>query len=236
MAISLSPRFDLFRFAFPKDFLPTEIEDKYQTILNRTPGVFSIPIDYLNESIQGITFPGMSELNIQQTQHGHNYFGATSQGQIVRPSKFKKLSVEPKTDVTYISSTNPLNNMDKQFKVTFRMNQGFYNYFMIYETIFYKICREIDFGPIDVLYIELLDEEGVVRSKIKFLDVHIDGIDGLDLSYNKSTRETFTFDVTFKFNNVDFEFTDAQPIYMEEEAANDELEKRQEAIEKGEYA
>lgn len=213
--LSLSPRFDLFRFAFPKDFLPTEIEDKYQTILNRTPGVFSIPIDYLNESIQGITFPGLSDLNIQQVQHSSNSISTTEYSQ--KSLRSKKINVEPKTDITYISSSNPLNNMDKQFKVTFRMNQGMYNYFMMYETIFYKLCKPINYGPQDVLYIELLDEEGVVRSKIKFIDVHIDGIDGLDFTYNKLTRDLFTFDVIFKFNNVDFEFIDAQPIYMDEE-------------------
>jgi hypothetical protein len=33
----------------------------------------------------------------------------------------------------------------------------------------------------------------------------MDGIDGLEFSYSKVERETNTFDVTFKFNNIDFE-------------------------------
>lgn len=214
--LSLSPRFDLFRFAFPKDFLPIEIENKYQTILNRTPGVLSTPIDYLNESIQGITFPGISEINIQQQQHSFNSDGKYGQGEVVRASTTKKLVVEPKTDITYISSSNPLDKIEKQFKVTFRLNQGLYNYFMLYETIFYKFCKSIDFGCCPVLYIEVLDEEGVVRSRIKFFDVHIDGIDGLDFSYNKLARENFTFDVIFKFNNLDYEFADVGGLSVEE--------------------
>ena len=194
--LSLSPRFDLFRFAFPKEFLPREIEDKYQTLLNRTPGVLSNPIDYLNESIQGISFPGISDINIQQQQHSSNSIKKIH----------GKSNVEPKTDITYISSSNPLDKIEKQFKVTFRLNQGFYNYFMLYETIFHKICKPINKDPERMLYIELLDEEGVIRSRIKFIDVHIDGIDGLDFNFNKLDRETGTFDVNFKFNNIDFEF------------------------------
>lgn len=210
--LSLSPRFDLFRFALPKEFLPYEIEDKYQTLLNRTPGVLSTPIDYLNESIQGISFPGISEINIQQSQHSTNSIGTIAHGQVVRPTKFKQMNVEPKTDITYLSSANPLDKIEKQFKVTFRLNQGLYNYFMLYETIFYKFCKPLDYGHCPVLYIELLDEEGVIRSRIKFIDVHIDGIDGLDFNYTKMSRESSTFDVNFKFNNIDFEFTKVEKI------------------------
>ena len=34
----------------------------------------------------------------------------------------------------------------------------------------------------------------------------IDGIEGLDFTYSKVDRESNTFEVTFKFNNIDFEF------------------------------
>lgn len=196
--LSLSPRYDLFRFAFPKDFLPKDIESKYQSILDKNPGVIASPIDYLNESIQGINFPGISDINIQQTQHSSNSIERSN----------NKFNVEPKTDITYTTPSNPLDKIDKQFKVTFRMNQGMYNYFMLYETIFYRICKPLDYGPDKVLYIELLDEEGVITSRIVFYDVYIDGIEGLDFNFNKLDRDAGTFDVNFKFNNIDFEFVD----------------------------
>lgn len=196
--LSLSPRYDLFRFAFPKDFLPKDIESKYQSILDKNPGVIASPIDYLNESIQGINFPGISDINIQQTQHSSNSIERSN----------NKFNVEPKTDITYTTPSNPLDKIDKQFKVTFRMNQGLYNYFMLYETIFYRICKPLDYGPDKVLYIELLDEDGVITSRIVFYDVYIDGIEGLDFNFNKLDRDAGTFDVNFKFNNIDFEFVD----------------------------
>lgn len=196
--LSLSPRYDLFKFSFPKDFLPKEVEEKYQKLLNKNQAVITTPIDYLNESIQGINFPGISDILVQQQQHSSN--------DIKRG--LGKINVEPKTDITYQTTSNPLDKITKEFKVTFRFNQGLYNYFMLYETIFHQVCKPIERGHIPVLYIELLGESGAITSRILFKDVLIDGIDGLEFNFSKVERETGTFDVTFKFNNIDYEFID----------------------------
>ena len=194
--LSLSPRYDLFRFQFPRDFIPTEISERYGKIIMEEFGTITSPIDYLNESIQGISFPGISDVNVAQQQHSSNEL----------KRKSNRLNVEPKTDIIYTSTATPLDKINKEFKVTFRMNQGLYNYFMLYEMLFHYICKPILREEEPVLYVEILDESGVVRSKIKYMDCHIDGIDGLDFSYNKIERDSGTFDVIFKFNNIDFEF------------------------------
>ena len=194
--LSLSPRYDLFRFALPKDFIPTELEEKYSTILSQNAGVLYSPIEYLNESIQGINFPGISDILIQQQQHSHN--------DVER--KLGRINVEPKREMIYQSAANLLDKIDQSFKVTFRMNQGLYNYFLMYETTIYQIYKLKDRTHHPVFYIEILDETGEISSRIKFFDVLIDSIDGLDFSFSKIERETGTFDVTFKFSNIDFEF------------------------------
>ena len=193
--LSLSPRYDLFRFELPKTFLPNEVSTKYEKLFLKNPGVIQTPIDYLNESIQGITFPGINDILIQQMQHSTNGI----------VPKSNKSNVEPKTDITYTSSNNPLDKIDKQFQLTFRMNQGLYNYFMLYETIFYRICKPTRYGPDPVLVLDILGESGVVVSRVKLFDVYIDGIEGLEFNFNKIEREAGTFNVTFKFNNIDFE-------------------------------
>jgi hypothetical protein len=157
-------------------------------------------IDYLNESILGVTMPGISGLTITQQQHGSNNINLNS------PINRNRLNVEPMHEITYISSGNPLEKMDKEFKVTFRTNQSLLNYFMLYETAFYYACREYKWDCEPVMYIEILNEDGTVISKVKFMDVYIDGIEGLDFNYSKVEREANTFDVTFKFNNIDFEY------------------------------
>lgn len=194
--LSLSPRYDLFKFSLPKDFLPKEVEEKYQGLLAKNAGVLTTPIDYLNESIQAINFPGISDIIVTQIQHSSNDIKRT----------LGKLNVEPKREQIYSSTANPLDKIEQSFKVTFRMNQGLYNYFMLYETTFHQICKPQEHKHQPVFFIELMDEDGVVTSRIIFKNVLIDGIEGLEFSFNKVERESGTFDVTFKFSNIDFEF------------------------------
>ena len=199
--LSLSPRYDLFKFSLPKDFLPKEIEEKYTNILSKNTAVISTPIDYLNESIQGVSFPAISDLNVSQEQHGSNSIVRSNRNE----SGLGKINVEPKHDITHVSPENPLEKISKEFKVTFRLNQGFYNYFMLYETIFYKICKPLRNGPIPVLFIDLMNSSGEVNARVKFIDCYLDGIEGLEFDYSKVERNAGTFDITFKFNNIDFD-------------------------------
>lgn len=198
--LSLSPRMDLFRFVLPKDFLPAEVEEKYYKLFQQNAGVITTPIDYLNESIMGVSFPGISDINIIQDQHSSNSIKESNLGK-----GMGKINVEPKHEIVYTTPDNPLEKIEKEFKVTFRQNQGLYNYFMLYETIFYKICKPHLYPPIDKLYIDILNEEGLSIARIVFADCHIDGIEGLEFDYTKLEREVGSFQVTFKFNNIDFE-------------------------------
>lgn len=201
--LSLAPRMDLFRFVLPKDFLPTEVEEKYYKLFQQNASVITTPIDYLNESIMGVSFPGISDINIIQDQHGSNSIKESNLGK-----GMGKINVEPKHEIVYTTPDNPLEKIEKEFKVTFRKNQGLYNYFMLYETIFYKICKPHLYPPVDKLYIDILNEKGLSIARIVFTDCHIDGIEGLEFDYTKLEREADSFQVTFKFNNIDFELMD----------------------------
>lgn len=203
MTLSLSPRFDLFKFKLPKDFLADQVTEKYQIILNETPGVITKPIDYLNESIQGISFPGMTDLLVVQQQPG----GSNPIRRVNSPG-LGRINREPIHDINYQSTINPLENIDKEFRVSFRLNQGLFNYFMIYETIFYRACKQTRMPCDKVFTVDLLGETGEVVSHILYKDVYIDGIDGLDFTFSKIDREASTFDVKFRFNNIDFEFVE----------------------------
>ena len=211
MALSLSPRYDLFRFNLPKDFLPKEIEEKYMKVLNQNPGVLTTPIDYLNESIQSFHLPGFTGLTMEQTHHEHNTGIVPRSAGSDGLGGLGRIRVEPQHQVVYKSAGNPLDKLEKEFKVTFRMNQGLYNYFMLYETIFHYFLKDIDRPSDPVLYIEVLDETGAKTGRVNLIDCHIDGIDGLDGTFNKTNRDTGTFDILFKFNNIKIEFTPAIP-------------------------
>lgn len=205
--LSLSPRADLFVFNFPKDFLPKEIEEKYYRIINKDKSVIRTPIDYLNESIQGIDFPGFTDILVEQKQY------SVSHPENKTPQKgipVKRVSIEPeRTNVSY-NPKNILSQLAAEFSVTFRKNQGLYNYFMIYETIFHKALKE--YAGVtkqdDVFEIFILSETGKIMGRIKLFQPRIEGIEGLQFSYNKLERQSETFDVKFQFNNIDFDIVD----------------------------
>lgn len=202
-SLSLSPRLDLFVFRFPKDFLPEEIEKKYTLLLNKEKSLIRTPIEYLNESIQGISFPGISDLLIEQQQNSQHPENLNAQSGL----KMKRVNVEPaRNNVTY-SPKNILSQIGGEFTVTLRKNQGLYNYFMIYETIFYKVLKEYDnvTKKDDLFEIDILDSTGKVIGRVKLFQPRIDGIDGLEFSYNKLERQVETFDLKFRFNNIDFD-------------------------------
>lgn len=204
--LSLSPRLDLFVFKFPKDFLPEEIEKKYTLMLNKEKSPIRTPIEYLNESIQGISFQGLSDLLVEQQQISQHPENLNAQSGI----KMKRVNIEPaRNNVTY-SPKSILSQIGGEFTVTLRKNQGLYNYFMIYETIFYKVLKEYDnvTKKDDLFEIDILDSTGKVIGRVKLFQPRIDGIDGLEFSYNKLERQVETFDLKFRFNNIDFEIID----------------------------
>ena len=196
--LSLSPRYDQFRFCFDKSFLPKEVNDKWQEFMARDAGVLTTPIDYLNESIKGVTFPGITDLIITQPQHSTN----------PNVRKIGRMNVEPNQNNLTYATNNPLDKIQREITVTFRMNQGLYNYFMLYETIFYRICKQHLYKDGDELVIDILGETGVVMARIYLHQCHISGLEGLEFSYDKVERQSDTFNMTISFNNLNMEFVD----------------------------
>lgn len=199
--LSLSPRYDLFKFQFPKDFLPKELDEKYAKLLAKNNSVLVSPIEYLNESIQGVTFPGITELTTEQDQISHNMNFTMRSGSNL--AEFKQ-STEPVHKNTYISPINPLAAISKEFKVTMRQNQGLYNYWMMYEAVFWKVLKTKQPMYDECFTLFIMNEVGEACARVDLYDNYITGIDGLEFNYNKVDRQSDTFDVTFNFNNIDF--------------------------------
>jgi hypothetical protein len=189
----------------PKEYIPEEVRAKYDAILSKNPSVFMNSMDYLNESIRGITLPGMEQLTVEQSQVSHNSIpsiarlGGTS-------------NTEPSHRNITLSSENILSKMANTFTVTFRQNQGLFNYFMVYETIFHRYCKpELYRSKENELFeVVFLDENSLPTSRMYLYQPEIEGIEGLEFSYDKVERQTETFSVTFTFNNIDFDFMPKQ--------------------------
>jgi hypothetical protein len=46
--------------------------------------------------------------------------------------------------------------------------------------------------------------------RIKMFQPRIDGLEGLEFSYNKLERQVETFELKFKYNNIDFDIIDLE--------------------------
>ena len=56
--------------------------------------------------------------------------------------------------------------------------------------------------------VDLLDNNEKVYSRIVIKDPIIDGIDMLDFDYTQPVAESGTFNVIFKYSNIDYQFID----------------------------
>lgn len=198
--LSLPSRFDQFRFMIPKDFIPEEVRRKYDVIIAKNANVFANSMDYLNESIRGVQLPGIEEIIQEQPQVSHN--AMKPEGRIKG-----KINIEPHHNNVTLNSGNILSKITNTFTVTFRQNQGLYNYFMLYESIFHRFCKpelyqQYESTTFDIVF---LDENSLAVSRMILFQPEFNGISGLDFSYDKVERQSDTFEVQFTFNNIDFD-------------------------------
>lgn len=194
--ISLSPRYDLFRLLLPLEFIPQELREKYDRLLSEKPRVITRAIDLLNESIQGISMPGISDLVVDQPQTSRNRLG----------------HIEPKHDNSSVTVDNPLSKIGKEVTITFRLDAGFINYYLLYETIFHRVCKPENYKDGTDIYYDILTEVGEPICRVYLYQCHIDALEGLEFSTDKVSRESNTFSMTLKFNNIDIEFNNVNHL------------------------
>jgi hypothetical protein len=199
---STKSRQDFYRLILPEHFIVDDISEKYAKILQDQHGFFYRPIDYLNESIQKIQILGFSEATSSQIQHNighslHNDPNREAQNRFLHTG----------TDFIYRSEVNPLQLIDKTLNITFKHNLGFINYFMMFENFWHYYARDTEYKNMEMDFtIDILNYDGTVYSKIKLYGCILHGMDMLDLDYSQPIAQSQTFQVTFKYSNIDFEF------------------------------
>lgn len=194
-SLSLQPRYDLFRFTLPKTFFAQSLIDKYNALLTRENSVLYDVVDYVNESIVQVKCLGINELLVQQSQTSID---------LNVPHKLRRATSH---ELSYgHADASPLENLNRTLTIDFRLNQGMYNYFILYETLFDKFLRNEHKTYDDMFEMQLMDERGNVCVQLRFYDVYISGIDGLEFDFNRIDRENNTFSITFEYNDIDVTF------------------------------
>ena len=136
----LKGRQDGFRMLLPKEFLVSEVEEKYAGILKEKIGYFDSPIDFLNETIQKVNVLGFQEGTMTQDQAS---LGAepTMKPNRIKQNKFQYAG----SQFNYRSGVAPIALTDKTFNITFRHTLGYLNYFMLFENFWYQFSRDMNY-------------------------------------------------------------------------------------------
>ena len=199
--LTLKERKDNFRFLLPSNFIVEEINDKYARILQEQHSFIYKPIDFLNETIRSIQVLGFNEATFVQQQPGT---GHNLRKMRTEQNKFMFSA----TERAYRGEVNPLQLLDKTFNVTFRHTLGFINYFMLFENFWYIYHRDTDSKDLsnNQFFIDFMDGYGRAYSRIVLEDPLINSIDMLSLDYTAPIASSETFNVAFKYSNIDYQF------------------------------
>lgn len=175
----LNSRQNSFIFNFPKGFFPASVETKYKGYLERMPVPFDTMKDFMNHTIQSVTFPTIS---------------SSPTADQVRTTGFVQ---------RYKNSINIQNLISREFNVTFKLVEGYLNYWILFETMvdYFDFKNPNQYLP--SIPLRLLDNDGVMITSVIFHEVLIVGMSALTLNYASTTPQFSTFNASFKCNSVE---------------------------------
>lgn len=198
---TLKSKQDSFRIILPKEFLAKEILEKYTKVLQKAHSFYKTPIDFLNETIQGVEVLGITDAVVLQQQGGHGTF-ATSPATI-EANKFMHTA----TDFPYRSEVNPIQLIDKTLRIKFRHTLGYVNYFLLFENFFWMYQRDYKYKDMpEYIPIYLYDENMTAYAKIMLYQPIVSGLDMLSFDYTQPISQSQTFNMELKYGNIDFDF------------------------------
>ena len=202
---TLKGKQDAFRLTLPKEFLMPEILEKYTKVLRKAHSFYTEPIDFLNETIQGVDVLGFTQATVQQQQHGTGTW-ATDESTI-EANRF----LHTASDYTYRSEVNPLQLIDKTIRIKFRHTLGFVNYFMLFENFFWQYKRDTPYNKLpEAFTIYLLDDMFTEYAKITLFRPIMDGMDMISFDCTSPVAQSQTFNVEMKYSNIDFDFIEKE--------------------------
>ncbi len=170
----LNSKYNNFVIKFLPDFVPKEIREKYLKFIKRFPIPFDNVLDYLNFTIQTVSWPSLATETVEQN------------GKTVLPFKGGK---------------DLFAYFNKEMNVTFKTTEGFLNYFILLEMLinYWSLGNTNDSTYVPDIYLTLLDHSGYHMFTYAFRDVVWTGISELELSYATNVPEYKTFDCSFKY-------------------------------------
>lgn len=167
-----------FRLEFPKEFFFDDVVNKYKFYLQRTPVPYTTIKDFINSSIQGVSFPAAEA-----------------------PEPVEQILYE---DPIKWRGRGKLERwINRDFTVTFKLYEAYINYWIMFEQLQKFYAYEQPNYMLGDLVLSFLDNTGFEIIAFKFEKIVYTGISELDLSFSSNIPEFTTFTCDFKFNYMD---------------------------------
>lgn len=177
----LSSQASQFIFNLPQSFLKPEIIDTYTPILEKNWVQYENVIDYLNSTIKGVNFPGIS-------------FDLVKRIEVRGKERFLK----PAKNVQDITTTHDLT-------VTFRSVDSDLNYWLMFD-ILSKHYLDTDNAFLEPFTIACVDIHRDAIYVIRFYEVILKALSENTFNYSQQKVNAKEFTITFHFNFYDIEF------------------------------
>lgn len=180
-----------FIFRFPNNFFPTHIVDRYTKLLKQLPTSYKDIGEYINSTIQSISFP---DLNANLV---------TQKGQY-------------KTPRIYRSGYDVAKLLDKTITVEFKLTEHFINFFFLQECFIDFFSYDRDDNRTTDTYPEFLPDvifnitslDGFVTIKLIYQDLLYNKLTNpMKFNYSDVKNTYKTFSLEFKYNDIDFDYS-----------------------------
>ena len=170
-----------FIFNIPSNFLPSEIIQTYNPILEKNWIQYENVIDYINSTIKSVNFPGISfEIPKQITMRG------------------KERQFKPAKNIQDITTTHDLT-------VSMRSVDSDLNYWLMFD-ILSKHYLDTDNQWLNPFTITCVDIHRDAIYVIKFYEIILKGMGENTFNYSQQKVQSKEFNLTFHFNFYDIEF------------------------------
>jgi hypothetical protein len=177
----LSSQSSQFIFNLPQSFLPNELIESYQPILEKNWVQYENVIDYINSTILSVNFPGISfDMPEQIRMRG------------------KKRNFKPSKNPQDIVST-------RELQITFRSVDAYLNYWLLFDII-NKHYIDVENSFLDPFTITSLDIHRDAIYIIKFGEIILRSLSDVNFNYSQQRVTGKEFTLTFSFNFYDIEF------------------------------
>jgi hypothetical protein len=179
--VRLSSQSSQFIFNLPSNFLPSEIIQTYNPILEKNWIQYENVIDYINSTIKSVNFPGISfEIPKQITMRG------------------KERQFKPAKNIQDITTTHELT-------VSMRSVDSDLNYWLMFD-ILSKHYLDTDNQWLNPFTITCVDIHRDAIYVIRFYEIILKGMGENTFNYSQQKVQSKEFNLTFHFNFYDIEF------------------------------